>query len=219
MRDADRPNPFAAPASSSRRPPRAAVDDATAEAIRRATLGREWAVRLSGTFLTLAAFAAVLLAAEAVRRDREERALRPLDPVIARDGVRGFGRAPVFTLLALDSLALAAVGLGLRYLRAWDFRGLAPLALVVYVLNAALLAFVLRGAFGMAGVVGVGLLSVPAVVLVLRLGAHAPFVLSPEYRAIIARTRHVRATPYLWAEVVSVLIVLVGVALMAAILG
>jgi hypothetical protein len=213
--DNDRANPYAPPAAdSTSRPARANVDDATAAAIRRATLGREAVARLIGTLLIIAAAVAVATAAAMIAKDRAMLVERGVPDEVVRDfWAQAVG---VVALFLVPVSAVAAVGVGVRLLRGWAYRGGLALWGMVILVGFAAATSSLKSHIGDAGF----WLFVIAVAITFLIGqriwSRVPFVFSPEYRAIVARTRQVRATWLVAAEVALVVLGLAGAGLVAA---
>jgi hypothetical protein len=214
MDPADRANPYAPPAAdSTTRPARANVDDATALAIRRATLGREAVARLAGTLLIVAAAVGIVAAVAMTVSDYAMLVQNAVD-----DAAWAFWErtVPIIAVFVAPVLATAVVGIGLRFLRRWSYHGGLVLSVLVVALGLPIALSSLRTWIGRASfwlyIVVVGL----TMLISLRFWSRVPFVFSPEYRAIVARTRQVRPAWHVDAEVALVVLGLAVAGLVAA---
>ncbi|HWE35098.1 MAG TPA: hypothetical protein VG406_00890 [Isosphaeraceae bacterium] len=208
MDHADRANPYAPPAAASaRRPARAAVGDETAVAIRRAALGSEALARLAGSTLIVAAAVGLVAVVSMTASDYA----MVVDRAIPEGGRSRFWRetAAVVAMFLLPVSAVAAVGIGLRLLRGWSYHGALTLLGMIALVGVAAASASLQVRIGFASFWLLGVAVAITLLIGQRFWSRVPFVLSPEYRAIVARTRHVRSA---WLVVVEVALVVLGLA-------
>jgi hypothetical protein len=222
----DDANPYAPPAAPDLEPvePMPAGDQAAAEAIRKAHLSHEASIRSIGSLHYLAAAGGVCGAASSVL-------LVSFSP---RGQVQP-GSLPMLGvgILGMVYLAMAglhvALGFGLSRLQSWARWTdvvLVSLVLALYALGAVLAMIgVAAGGGNSPEAVGVVIGTVVAVailgyILYLLLAAKAGVIFSPQYKAIIAQTPHIKyRTSVLLKIAVALILLVVVLAILGAIIG
>jgi hypothetical protein len=196
-------------------PPKATIDEAPvelvpadlaeAEAVRRANIGHEAAVKsigsllyLSATILTLSGIALIVSAlAGANRGDFAEK-----------------GAAVLFGLVYFSIVLLYFfLGRGLRRLQSWARWTCVALLSACLAVSYALQLLIA----GAASLIGMAIGSViPGYILYLLLASKATTVFSPEYREIVARTPHIRRKTSLALKILLAVLVAVFITIVVA---
>jgi hypothetical protein len=209
-------NPYAAPvAAIGAAGPDLEFIDSEAEAIRRTHIGHEAAIKSIGLLHYLAAFFSLIVVLSTL--------------AILLSGARGpadlparMGVVVLFVIYLIAGILNLALGIGMRGLHAWARWTETALASIS-------LLFVLLGALGVAllGTLPRAVLIVYAVtgliqgyILYLLLAPKGSMVFSPEYKAIIAKTPHIKYKTSTLAKVaLAIFLALVVVIVVAAIAG
>jgi uncharacterized membrane protein (DUF2068 family) len=211
----DDPNPYA--------PPTAAIGDepvelypvgdlAAAEAVRRAHIGHEAAVKSIGSLHYLGAFFGFLAVVPIV--------IEGLSQAGAANPERiGYVVGAALVYVVVSSLQLA-LGIGLRKLQTWArWTDVALISLSLILLVIATAGMAVMGIYPV--VIGylIGSL-IPGYMLYLLVSSKAATIFSPEYKAIIAQTPHIKYRTSLVLKIVlAILVAVIAVAIVAALVG